>query len=91
MRKRKLDLDIAEREVRLKQSQVDVEQSQVNVEQSQVDVKQSQMDARRCDVDLQLYFKSLLRSDAEVMVAMNANIKKIAMNMYVEKSSPFFA
>jgi hypothetical protein len=76
VRKRKLeDLDIAEREVRLKQSLLDV--------------KQSQLDVRRCDVDLNIYFKTLLSTDAEVVAAMNDNIKQIAMNVHIDKSSPF--
>ena len=73
IRQRKLDdLDIAERESRLLQSQLDLQQTQ--------------LDLQRSSVDLQLYFKSLLENDAEVVAATNDNIKQIAINGFGSNS-----
>lgn len=66
IRQRKLeDLEITERESRILQSQLDAQRSQLAIQRSRV--------------ELQLYFKSILENDAEVVAATNDNIKQIIM------------
>jgi hypothetical protein len=84
IRQRKLeDLEIAERESRILQSQLDAQKSQLALQRSRV--------------ELQLYFKSLLENDAEVVAATKDNIKQIIMGGDIgtmssgstERKSPF--
>lgn len=73
IRQRKLeDLEITERESRLLQSQLDMQQSQLTIQRSRV--------------ELQLYFKSILENDAEVVAATNDNIKQIIICSNISSS-----
>lgn len=88
IRQRKLeDLEITERESRILQSQLDAQQAQLTLQRSRV--------------EQQLYLKSILGNDAEVVAIIDENIKQLEANGSIpsrnintgitERSSPFLS